>query len=94
MKSASMTELRNQLSAYLKSVVGGESLPVTDRRKPIALLQPLGKDSWDVQMAGLIAAGIVSPPKQPLRIGEFLKLSKGMSGEPLTSAVIEDREGR
>jgi prevent-host-death family protein len=94
MNSASVTELKNQLSAHLKAVMGGKPLLITDRRKPVALLQPLGKDFWDERVSGLVAAGIVSPPKKALRVRDFLKRPRARSAKSLTSAVMEDREGR
>lgn len=95
MKIASVTELKNDLSAYLNGVVmGREPVLVTDRRRPVAVLQPLSGDSWDERMAGLVAAGIVAPPEKALRVRDFLKTPRGKSKFPLTRAVIEDRDGR
>jgi prevent-host-death family protein len=34
-------ELRQNLSVYLRRVLAGETLEVTDRRRPVALLTPL-----------------------------------------------------
>jgi prevent-host-death family protein len=95
MKIASVTELKNELSAYLHGVmVGREPVLVTDRRKPVAVLQPISGDSWDERLAGLVAAGIVAPPGKALQVREFLKTPRGRSKSPLTQAVIEDRDGR
>ena len=94
MKSASVTELKNQLSAYLKIVTAGEPVLVTDRRKPIALLQPLSGDSWNERMAALVMEGVISPPQRVLSAREFLRAPRAKSENPLTSAVIEDRDGR
>ncbi len=94
MKVASVTDLKNQLSAHLKSVVGGEAFLVTDHGKPVAVLQPLGADFREEGIAGLVAAGILALPKQNLQVNTFLKLPKGKSSKPLTAAVLEDREGR
>ena len=94
MKSASVTELKNQLSAHLRMVIGGEPLLVTDRRKPIALLQPLPEGFWKERMAGLVMEGVVSPPQKVLNIEAFLRTPRGKSSKSLTSAVIEDRDGR
>lgn len=67
---------------------------VTDRRKPVALLQPLGGDFMGERMGALVAAGIVSPPKKALQIKSFLKRPRGKVRESLGLAIIEDREGR
>jgi prevent-host-death family protein len=51
-------ELRQHASRYLARVAGGETLEVTDRGRPVALLVPVGSDRWQ----GLLASGRVSPP--------------------------------
>ena len=95
MKIASVTELKNDLSAYLNGVVSSrEPVMVTDRRKPVAVLQPISGDSWDEWMAGLVVAGLVAPPEKTLRVRDFLKTPRARSQSPLTRAVIEDRDGR
>lgn len=95
MKIASVTELKNELSAYLKGViVHREPVLVTDRRKPVAMLHPLCQEAWDERMADLVASGTVSPPKKSLQVKEFLKTPRGKSKISLTRAISEDREGR
>jgi prevent-host-death family protein len=39
--SVGIRELRQNLSVYLRRVLAGETLQVTDRRRPVALLTPL-----------------------------------------------------
>lgn len=78
----------------MKTVAGGEPLLVTDRRKPVAVLQPLEGNFRDEQMAALVAAGIVAPPRRSLRLRAFLKLPKAKAARTLTAAVLEDREDR
>lgn len=94
MITASVTELKNQLSAHLKNVASGQSVLVTDHRKPIAILQALENRFPDEQLAALVAAGIVTPPQKSLVVSTFLKLPKGKPTMALTSAVLEDRDGR
>lgn len=53
-----MRELRQHASRYLARVAGGESLEVTDRGRPVALLVPVRGDHWQ----DLVASGRVSPP--------------------------------
>jgi prevent-host-death family protein len=89
-----VTDLRNNLSAHLKNVEAGESVLVTDHRKPVAILQGLGDRFPMEQLAALAAAGIITPPQKPLSVGQFLKLPKGESSRSLTSAICEDRDGR
>jgi len=95
MKTTSVTSLKNNLSARLKEVIGGESILITDRRQPIATLQPLGRGDRDEALAGMCARGLVSPPGQALKMAEFLEHPRGESaGAGLTEAILQEREDR
>lgn len=58
-------ELKNRLSAHLDLVKGGQEIVVTQRGRPIARLSPLAADTD--RMAALVEAGIVHPPRSPVR---------------------------
>jgi prevent-host-death family protein len=67
-------ELRQNLSKYLERVVRGETLQVTDRGRPVAVLAPLpeqesalGRLQRDGQLerARVDLAAIGSPPERP-----------------------------
>lgn len=58
-------ELRQNLSKYVRRVVAGESLEVTDRGRPVALLVPLPESS-DV-LERLAVEGKATPPRHDLR---------------------------
>lgn len=94
MKRASVTELKNSLSALLKEVAAGERLLVTDRQKPIAVISPIGGEWSDYRLSAMVSAGLVAPPEQSLRVEAFLACPKGHSGKPLTDAALEERETR
>ncbi len=94
MKKVSVTVLKNELSAKLKHVRAGDSLLITDRRKPFALISPLPDDLSAERMASMVAEGLVSPPRRPLDVGAFLKRPLGKSTRTLTAAVHQDREER
>jgi prevent-host-death family protein len=53
-------ELRQYASVYLARVEDGETLEVTDRGRPVAMLVPVKGDPWH----GLIASGRVAPPTE------------------------------
>lgn len=55
-----MRELRQHASRYLARVAGGETLEVTDRGRPMALLVPVTGDRWQA----LLASGRVSAPTE------------------------------
>lgn len=96
MKIASVTELKNGLSAYLKEVASGETVLVMDRKKPVAVFQPISADHGDERLAGLVASGIVSPPGGRLDLEAFFTEPRGSVHEAsgLTGAILEEREAR
>jgi prevent-host-death family protein len=66
MRTANIGVLKNQLSAYLKFVRNGEEVIVCDRNVPIARILPVHpQPEFDPEEARLIAAGILTPPKDP-----------------------------
>lgn len=58
MEQVGVRELRQNLSVYLRRVAAGESLQVTERGRPVALLGPLPERS---PLDDLIARGRVRP---------------------------------
>ncbi len=94
MKTTSVTLLKNNLSAQLKEVASGETILITDRRKPVASLQPLAHGGLADDWLGLSARGIVSPPQKSLVLSRFLKHPRGGGRNYLTSAILEEREER
>ena len=59
MERIGVRELRQNASAYLARVSLGESIEVTDRGRPVALLVPPAVDEW----AALIETGRVAAPE-------------------------------
>lgn len=94
MKTTSVTDLKNRLSACLKEVAAGESLLVTDRRKPVAIFQPLRGSSTDRRLESLVAAGLVAPAPESLDVDALLRDPRGRCERPLREAIDEDREDR
>lgn len=73
MRSIGIRELRQQASKYLRRVERGETIEVTDRGRPVALLVPVSRRSGLEQLA---ASGRLVPAT-----GDLLEL-----GEPLEPA--------
>jgi antitoxin (DNA-binding transcriptional repressor) of toxin-antitoxin stability system len=94
MKTTSVTLLKNSLSAQLKEVASGETILITDRRKPVASLQPLAHGELTDDLSDLYAQGIVAPPKKPFSVGRFLQKPRGESHAELSSAILEERQER
>jgi prevent-host-death family protein len=82
-------ELRQNLSRYLRRVERGETLEVTERGRPVALLTPLPAPSTPLQR--LIASGRAVPPE-----GDLLELlpPKGPASTRASSALLDGRAER
>ena len=83
-------ELRQNLSVYLRRVAAGETLEVTERNRPVAILAPLPEAS--TPLGRLVAAGRASAPA-----GDLLDLGVPEEGPVpgrLSRALAEEREER
>ena len=88
METIGIRELKENLSRYMKKVKSGERIIVTDRKKEIAVIMPLGKEAKGEKIFQLIQSGMAcwsggKPRGMPSRI-----TSRGKS---VSRAVIEDR---
>ncbi len=60
METASITQLKNGLSSYIDRVKAGDSILVTDRGIPVAVLEPVaGQVDWDERLARLERKGAI-----------------------------------
>ena len=66
MKSATITEVKNQLSSIIDRVKAGESVVVTDRGRPVATIEPVRADADDAaRLVRLERTGIIRPASKP-----------------------------
>jgi prevent-host-death family protein len=94
MSQVGVKELKNRLTHYLRLTQKGEEIIVTDRGRPIALLQQIeaGKPGTrEARLAQLAALGKIVPPT-----GAPSKRLKPLAyrGPSVGQAVIDDREER
>jgi prevent-host-death family protein len=83
MRSIGIRELRQQASKHLRDVERGETIEVTDRGRPVALLVPVPGAGTAER---LIAEGRMTPGRGDLfALGEPLEPSPGV---PLPSEVL------
>ena len=79
-------ELRQNLSVYLRRVKTGESLEVTERGRPVALLVPLTQGASPLRR--LIEAGRAAVPEHDLA---NLAPPRGEPTRELSQALEEER---
>ncbi len=88
MERIGIRDLKENMSRYMKKIKTGEKIIVTDRKKEVAIIMPLGQKTGEDDLYQLIQSGAASwsggvPEGMPTRI-----ISKGKS---VSSAVVEDR---
>jgi prevent-host-death family protein len=92
MSAVGIKELKNRLTQYLRRVKQGEEVIVTERGKPVALIQPIQSAerpaSLEARLARLAALGLVTlPTHKPLKRVRPVKVS----GPPISKTILEDR---
>ena len=92
MSTVGMKELKTRLTRYLRRIKAGEEVIVTERGKPIALLQPIQSAtnvrSLETRLAQLEAQGLLTAPqRKPLRRVRRVKIG----GPPLSTIILDDR---
>jgi len=89
MESVGIRELNTHMSRYLKKVKAGQSLVITDRKKEVAIIMPKGMDAQEERLMDLARRGIADwSGGRPKGLDSRI-VSKG---EPVSRAVLEDRE--
>lgn len=91
MKIASISELKDNLSAHLERVRSGETVVVTDRKSPIATLERIAPGSQPDAAQRLVAAGIIAPRQEPLDPDRVFAMPLAQSASSLVTAVLEER---
>ena len=96
MERATISQLKNSLSAYLKKVRAGQTVLILDRDKPVAMLERVDPRLLDderltrLERAGLIRRSKTARPLEALRGYKPIKTKAS-----LVEAIIEERrEGR
>jgi len=92
MERVSISQLKDQLSAYLKKVQAGETVLVMDRDKPVAKLERVDPAvDEDARYQRLVAAGLVKPAKRPLTMNMIQPIDLGFDAK-VVDALLEERE--
>lgn len=91
MLSIGIRQLRQQASRYLREVERGETIEVTDRGRPVALLVPVSNAG---RIDRLLASGRLVPAGGDLlELGEPLEPAQGalLPSEALAAARADER---
>lgn len=95
MEKATISQIKNHLSAYLKKVRAGESVLILERDQPIARLERVAGNAYPQdKLARLERDGLVRRSQQPVPI-ELLRTRAPKSKRSVLQALLEERsEGR
>jgi prevent-host-death family protein len=95
MQKATISELKNRLSAYLDRVRAGETVLIYDRDQPIARLESIEADAApDEHLVRMERAGLIRRASAPVPI-KSLRKAGPRSKRSVAQALIEERrDGR
>jgi len=95
MEKATISELKNHLSAYLKKVRAGHTVLVLDRDQPVARLERVDSEPHaDDRLTRLERAGLLRRARGPLLI-EMLRRPVPTPKTSVVQALLDERrEGR
>lgn len=93
MRRVSVTELKNQLSRYLRLVKNGETIEIVERSLPIARLEAMSASQPDERLERLERDGIVQPARGKARVDLIAKPPVPCRGDAV-DAVIKSRGDR
>lgn len=88
MKTIGIRELRQHASQYIRLVEAGETVQVTDRGRPVAMITPVKKDETTLER--LYREGVLTPAKHKRRIRDLPLPLPALEGEPTLSQVLEE----
>jgi len=90
-KSISVSRLKAHLSEHLRRVKAGETILITERGRPIGMMTPLPLSARSADIADLIEAGLMRPPKRPVDLEELFRDRPADAAGSVRRALIEER---
>ena len=95
MEKATISQLKNRLSAYLRKVRAGSTILILDRDEPVARLERIEAGGRAADRAiRLEKAGLLRRPRHPLRLDSLRAASPRAEKSVLEALLDERREGR
>ena len=99
MKSATISETKNGLSALIDRVRHGETILITDRSRPVARLEPViggeaagGRDEDEGRLARLERGGVIRRARR-VRLEEIVSTPppQAKRGADIVAAILDER---
>jgi prevent-host-death family protein len=90
--SVGLRELRHHTSEVIARVRRGETIEVTEHGTPVARLVPFERPERPPILARLEAEGRLRPAKNPGYVPQRLHPVAGSELNPLTQALLEERQ--
>ncbi len=91
MSTVGVKALKDRLTHYLRQSKRGEAVVVTERGKPIAVIQPIQTAeptrSLDVRLARLAEQGLITLPV----VTPSKRRKVRIAGRPLSKTILDDR---
>ena len=92
MEKATISEIKNRLSAYLRKVRAGETVLILDRNHPVARLEQVDRQSQPESRTALLERdGLLKRSTQPIPM-EMLRSPAPRPKRSAVAALIEERE--
>ena len=88
MIQAGIKDLKNRLSDYLRQVKKGEKILITERKKVIATIVPVGRTGDDSLLLSLVKEGFATWKGGKPRGGRH---SVRIKGKTISEIILEDR---
>jgi prevent-host-death family protein len=91
MEKATISELKNRLSAYLAKVKAGHAVVVFERNRPVARIERVESGApGDERLARLERAGLLRQAKHPLSL-KVLQRTPPKSKKSVVQALLDER---
>lgn len=92
MEKATISELKNRLSAYLRKVKAGQVVVIMDRDQPVAQIERIGGDGHqDDRLRRLEQSGLLRRARRPLKPAD-VKATPAKTGQSVLDALLDERK--
>lgn len=91
MERATISQVKNHLSSYIRKVRAGQSILILDRDEPVARIEPIAiEDDPEGRLVCMAREGLLKLPTQPVPI-KMLKSATPIRVTGVLEALLEER---